>query len=187
MPAIIENPDYENKTKIYWDPNYQLKISDFKRTTSDSKYPSFSHLSFDPDFEIHSDEERGKYSIKLVSLRTFFVPELSLYNHEIAKEFGVTKEQEDGLVLHEQGHFDLAEEFLSNYKKKFQSQFKVRVFSSLDDLYDKINEFTKKISDEHMKIQVNYDKETNHGTIGNVQKVYNNKFKNFRKNYNKKK
>lgn len=185
MTKIIKDPDYENQIKIYWNPNYQLKISDFKRTTSDSNYPSFSHISFDPDLKMHTFEIQKKFSTELISYRAFLVPERSFYNHKLAKQLGIIKEQEDALVLHEQGHFDLAEEFSSTIKKKFSSQFKGRAFSTQDDLYDKVNEFFEKMSHEHMKIQINYDKETNHGMIRKIQEIYNNRFKNFRKNYNK--
>jgi hypothetical protein len=75
--------------------------------------------------------------------------------------------KQDSLLQHEQLHFDLCE----LYGRRFRKAISEKKFSLLD--YDKeLNSLFRQVWDDYRKAQDNYDAETRHGIITEMQETW---------------
>jgi len=184
-----------NENYIYWSHYYELKLSDFKKEFDEKDRPAFSNIGYDLKYIIKYNEARTKYFIKNLNLQTFFVRDKSFFNSIQAKT--KSQKQIDDIILHEQGHFDLAEEFLPMMKRIIENQCKGS-FPTRGSNLKEIENNTKKDANEfvneiyvkatfgdYKERQDIYDNETDHGRIEPRQNIYNARFKRFRKKIKK--
>jgi len=150
---------------IYWSPCYKLKWDDFKaKPDTLSKFGAVSN----PIIKYHLVSTQKKFTINVICV---FIK---------SKSWSIFKNS-DTLLMHEQGHFDIAELFARKLRKCF-SEYKfnpVTVAKDIDQLF-MINK------QERAKMDSLYDKSTNLSRNGKQQMVWNelikielNKLKNF--------
>ena len=113
---------------VYWSPDCELKLSDFKKEFDEKDRHTFSYIGYDPSFEIKYNEDKTKFVIDNISLKTIFWRDKSFFNHIMAKNYSVPPRDIDYLILHEQVHFDLSEELRPKIEREITSQCKGKIF-----------------------------------------------------------
>lgn len=185
---------------IYWSLDYRLKLSDFKKESDERNRHAFSSIGYEIEPKIRYNEERTRFFIGDISLKTFFLRNRSFFNHEMARADKISQKTIDGVILHEQGHFDMSEEIRPRIAREIASRCKGKVFhasdSDLNEIDDqsKANTFVELIYRSALMDEAGtfrrahhvYDRETNHGKIRRKQAEYNVKFRRFRKTLSQK-
>ena len=126
---------------IYWHPNYKLTWNDFQGipdTASKNDASSFPGIRY----HLHFDED--SFSTQVTS---YFIKSRSW----------VKIKNNDTLLLHEQGHFDINELFARKLRKAFAAyQFNAQTVKK------DIKELFVLNQQEKEKMNIQYDKETNY-------------------------
>lgn len=126
---------------IYWQPNYKLKWQDFQGIPdSSSKDGAISY----PVIRYHLSANEDSFNVKVIC---FFIR---------SKSWSKFKKN-DTLLMHEQGHFDIAELFARKLRKTF-SEYKFNRQTVGKDI-DKIFLLNRQ---QRTETDMLYDKETNH-------------------------
>jgi hypothetical protein len=147
---------YGSKDTILWSPSYRLVWSDFKgKAPVPSPYSAQSNclytLSSIPRFSTDT-------MYLTVRLHPCFTRDASWVE---------SSSKQDSLLQHEQLHFDLCE----LYGRRFRKAISEKKFSLLD--YDKeLNSLFRQVWDDYRKAQDNYDAETRHGIITEMQETW---------------
>ena len=189
-----------DENTIFWSSDYELKLSDFKKEHDEKDRKAFSYIQYNIDPKLEYNEDRTKYFIKEISLQTKFLRDRSFFNRIKAKNDGISQETIDYVILHEQGHFDLAEDLLPKIQRIIESQCKGKTFPTRGSNFEEIDYnangeadafivpvYNRVILEDWKKEQLDvYDYETNHGKIKSEQDKYNARFKQFRKIKSKK-
>jgi hypothetical protein len=145
-----------SKDTILWSPSYRLVWNDFKgKAPVPSPYSAQSNclytLSSIPRFS-----EDTMYLT--VHLHPCFTRDASWVERS---------SKQDSLLQHEQLHFDLCE----LYGRRFRKSISEKKFSLLE--YDKeLNSIFREVWDEYRKAQDDYDAETQHGIIPEIQNAW---------------
>jgi hypothetical protein len=141
---------------IYWQPTYKLKWEDFKGIPdSSSKDGAISR----PGVKYHLSANEDSFNVKVIC---FFIR---------SKSWSKFKKN-DTLLLHEQGHFDIAELFARKLRKAF-AEYKFNAQTVGKDI-DNLFIFNRQ---ERTEMDVLYDKETNHSQNKQQQVLWNKKIK----------
>ena len=138
--VIISNISFGQDT-IYWSPSYKLKWEDFQgKPVIPSKYGAVSN----PIIKYSLSANEDSYNVKVLC---FFIKSRSWSQFK----------NSDTLLMHEQGHFDIAEIFARKLNKSIgEYQFNKNTFQKdLDAIY-------KSVVDEKEKYQQQYDDETDY-------------------------
>tara|TARA_Y100001936_G_C15814538_1_gene528409 strand:- start:82 stop:684 length:603 start_codon:yes stop_codon:yes gene_type:complete len=184
-----------NEDCIDWSSNYKLKLADFKKKSDDKKSvikglekrQCFSYVAYKIKWE--ENDGVGKRMVREIKLKTVFDRNKSFFDLTQAQKDGISQEVIDFLVLHEQGHFDLAEESRKKMEREISSRVKGKVFSVRDsDLEEESSDIEKFVSDvfveivkkEFEELHSRYDRRTNHGMNKPIQIEYNKRFKQLR-------
>src|SRR5579859_591137 len=149
------NKTYAQDT-IYWQPTYKLKWEDFQGIPdSSSKDGAISR----PVIKYHLSANEDSFNVKVIC---FFIR---------SKSWSKFKKN-DTLLMHEQGHFDIAELFARKLRKAF-AEYKFNAQTVGKDI-DKLFILNKQ---ERTERDVLYDKETNHSQNKQQQVLWNKKIK----------
>jgi hypothetical protein len=141
---------------IYWQPTYKLKWEDFQGIPdSSSKDGAISR----PAIKYHLSANEDSFNVKVIC---FFIR---------SKSWSKFKES-DTLLMHEQGHFDIAELFSRKLRKAF-AEYKFNAQTVGKDI-DKLFILNKQ---ERTAMDALYDKETNHSQNKQQQILWNKKIK----------
>jgi hypothetical protein len=141
---------------IYWNPNYKLKWGDFQgKIDSNSKDGAVSR----PGVKYHLSVKEDSFT---VNVACFFIK---------SKSWSKFKES-DTLLMHEQGHFDIAELFARKLRKAF-TEYKFNTQTVGND----INKLFILNKEERTAMDALYDKETNHSQNRQQQLLWNIKIK----------
>ena len=186
---------------LVWDPKYNLSPSDFRKEFDDKKSAipgqmdrtAVSFLALIPYFELDFTKDFKKFSFKNIKLLTIFVRDMSFFDLQKTKDENRTPKEIDFLILHEQGHFDLAEYLrpkLETYCSSLckghlfetngSTQNEIEIFAR-NHAHDYLDPIIKKINEDNKQAQMIYDKYTDHGRRVKKQLEYNQKWANFRK------
>ena len=153
--VIISNISFGQDT-IYWSPSYKLKWEDFRgKPVIPSKYGAVSN----PIIKYSLSANEDSYNVKVLC---FFIKSRSWSQFK----------NSDTLLMHEQGHFDIAELFARKLKKSF-AEYKFNYKTVGKDI-DSLFLLNKQ---ERIKLDNLYDKETNLSRNGKMQLIWNNKIK----------
>ena len=145
-----------NIDTIYWTPSYKLKWEDFQaKPDSNSKFKAVTAASI--NYTITNDEKSFSYKVSCV----FY------------KKRSWRLSNENILLQHEQGHYDLAELFA----RKMRLAFKKYKFSNPATVKNDIKKIATTIRAERDRINVLYDKETNFSINKKKQLYWSNKIK----------
>ncbi|MBD8019133.1 DUF922 domain-containing protein [Kaistella pullorum] len=140
---------------IEWSPNSKLTRNDFQGIIPGNTI-NHAGTSYNVSYEIMSTSIwTGK-----IQIRTY-----AIFNREESwlNETYYT----DGLLNHEQGHFDIAQIFAYKLQRLINKEIK-----NSKDFNSKISDLIKIIGDECIAFQEKYDLVTDHGTILEKQKEY---------------
>ena len=141
---------------IYWQPSYKLKWEDFQGIPdSSSKDGAISR----PVIKYHLSANEDSFNVKVIC---FFIK---------SKSWSKFKKN-DTLLLHEQGHFDIAELFARKLRKAF-AEYKFNAQTVGKDI-DNLFIFNRQ---ERTEMDMLYDKETNHSQNTQQQILWNKKIK----------
>lgn len=141
---------------IHWSPGYKLKWEDFQgKADSSSQYGAISY----PGIKYSLSANEDSFSTKVFC---FFLK---------SKSWARIKNN-DILLLHEQGHFDIAELFARKLRKSF-AEYNFNYQTVGKDI-DKIFILNKQ---ERNKTDALYDKETNLSQNKKQQSIWNTKIK----------
>lgn len=141
---------------IYWQPNYKLKWEDFQGTPdSSSKNAAISR----PGIKYHLSVNDDSFDVKVTC---FFIKSRSWSKFK----------KNDTLLMHEQGHFDVAELFARKLKKAF-AEYRFNAQTVGKDI-DKLFIFNKQ---ERAEMDLLYDKETYRSQNKQQQVLWNKKIK----------
>jgi hypothetical protein len=140
---------------IKWRSIDQLTWGDFKaRAKRSSSYSALTASGISPSMQY----ENGKLEIEVLS---YFIP----------KDSWVKKDKKkDGLLIHEQGHFNITE----IYRRKFIQELQKANFTE-KNIQKLFNKTFDKVYARLTKYQGAYDKETNHSMNAEKQKIWDNK------------
>jgi len=177
---------YAESPAIIWNKDYLLKWEDFKGNP-DQKIPASARsavgLESQPNIQLIVTKTKYKFKINTVGIKAIFIPDASM----VIKD-RVSKQGSASLLRHEQGHFDLAEEIARKSNIKLDSKFNSRTFTipgenqeeavrnALRQLKEMISEHLIEEHDGLKSLERKYDEETRHGTIIDIQNVYNERF-----------
>lgn len=141
---------------IYWQPNYKLKWDDFQGIPdSSSKVGAISR----PGVKYHLSANEDSFTVKVIC---FFIK---------SKSWSKFKES-DTLLMHEQGHFDIAELFARKLRKAF-AEYKFNTQTVGKDI-DKLFILNRQ---ERTEMDILYDKETDFSRNRKQQLIWNKKIK----------
>lgn len=137
---IHARQDQSEKNYIYWSDDYDLVWTDFEEIPERySEHAAFSVVGYESKFNMNNQRYQA-------NIRTYF-----------SKNESWSKSWVSVLLLHEQGHFDLAELYARKFRK--------RVFNAMEMEDISVSKFLQ-MNDEAMaqleKAQSEYDKATNY-------------------------
>ena len=144
------------ETRIRWEPELRLQWSDFQANPPDSKQvaaTTASGISYYYNAIGHSNGYRLDFQVD-----TYFYPDKSWYHPEIC----------DAVILsHEQLHFDIAELFAREFRRRLSGRtFSRTVKSEVRSIFEEIN---RELSD----FQNTYDQETDYSRDREAQMRWN--------------
>jgi hypothetical protein len=150
----ISNKSFSQDT-IYWRPDYKLKWDDFKgKPDSSSQFGAISY----PGIKYSLSANEDSFNTKVLC---FFIKSKSWVR--VISTTG---------LIHEQGHFDIAELFARRLRKAFaEYKFNYRTIGK------DINNLFLLNKQERAKMDILYDKETDFSRNKKQQMLWNNKLK----------
>ncbi len=174
--------------RIVWSKDHFLSWNDFQGTPvlgADYKVKSSIRIKYGYCYDFV-----GKSEFKFTKLNvvTYFYPKESWVKPKFRND---SKEFQDQILHHEQGHFDLAEEYTRKIQPKLISKFVSKTFTFKTDGKDMEKDadaeaikiidlcFTELMKEYEKESEV-YEEETYHGTISEKQHHYNKRFANLR-------
>ena len=172
----------ENDTVI-WSEEICLKWSDFKAESNPAIFEdSHSSIKYRFTWIVDSDKQNDEivFSIDKISVTVEFNPLLSWVRES---------ESNDNLLIHEQGHFDLAEMLRQDYEKVLKIKFYDKFFPTRGQNDAQRKQFAKEDSGKMISIEIDklsnilkqkrdeYDTETKFGSNIKNQLQYNEIFK----------
>ena len=165
------------------DPAYAKELENFRGKVS-CRIPYQCKWGF--------DNEQPKIEIQCLSVEVncFFNKNLSWVRDDL---FNESKEYQNEVLKHEQGHFDLAEEYARIIQKRMakrlnrkfavQGKNKDEQLKNLQNTMDSIGARHFSILEKEWKTaDKKYDEETNHGKIKSVQALWDARFEKLREN-----
>lgn len=157
--VVIETKLTTNTQKglITYHPNNPLKISDFNGQPSNSTQAValvYSGVSM-----LMESYQQGKTTKVVVSINAYMDPN---------KSWMKRKGRNDKVLNHEQKHFDLTALAACDLKKRIDAtKFNENWKATLHQIY------YEEIESKLQRLQNKYDEDTTHGTVDEVQTVYN--------------
>lgn len=169
--------------KIPWSHDRLLTWDDFQGEvdmSNEHQALSATNLAHTTDFDPIQKSFKIKLKINWVKMDASFFPHRSWVKPE---------HKTNGLLNHEQGHFDISELVAREIEEKINQKFKGKMISSNYRSIEDADKETKQIITKLIKKETDriseiakfshnrYDKETNHGRILDKQWEYDEKFK----------
>jgi len=179
----------DTDNEIEWKKDYLLKWSDFRGTPNfNNPYTASSGTAIDCKYEIKliKTKSKLKFKFKKCEMIAMFVRTESWVKQEILDRNEDQKSRQ--LLKHEQGHFDVAEEFVEVEYSKKMGVLKNRTFSTKGKTQEEIRKNAAKEANKIIKkilqplnqalrnFDKNYDEDTKHGVIRERQEQYNERF-----------
>ena len=174
---MSENP------KVIWTKNINLDWSNFKAESNPSIFEdSHSVIKYGFTWFVDSDMYNDEivFLIKQIHVTVEFNPLLSWVRQS---------ESYENLLIHEQGHFDLAEMVKRDYEKILKNKFYDKYFPTRGQNEAQRKQFAKEDSGKMIAIEIDkldkiliqkrneYDVETEYGNNLEKQKIFSDKFK----------
>jgi len=168
---------------VIWSKEIRLKWSDFKAESNPAIFEdSHSSIKYGFTWIIDSDKQNDEivFSIDKISVTVEFNPLLSWVRES---------ESNDNLLIHEQGHFDLAEMLRRDYDKILKTIFYDKFFPTRGQNDAQRKQFAKEDSGKMISIEIDklsnilkqkrdeYDAETEFGSNIKNQLQFNEIFK----------
>ncbi|MBP6333905.1 MAG: hypothetical protein KA444_00430 [Bacteroidia bacterium] len=148
--------DYETSDTIRWTPDYKLKWDDFQgKADPSSKFSAQSNCMF--SYKSFADYDSG-------------VMRLSLYLYPCFTKkasWVVAENKQDGLLRHEQLHFDICELHIRRLRQAIQNT-KLNLLNPSEQIKEKFEQAWN----DYQKAQAEYDLESQHGLIEKSQKYW---------------
>ena len=169
---------------VIWSSDYRLKWSDFKAESNPAIFEdSHSVIKYGFTWVVNSEKLNDEivFLIDKIEISVEFHPLLSWVRNS---------ESTDSLLMHEQGHFDLAEMIKRNHDKVFATKFNGKVFPTRGQNDAQRKQFAKEDSGRMLPNEVStlsnilskkreeYDVETDFGKNLVMQSKYDEVFKN---------
>lgn len=146
--------DYENADTIRWKSNYKLTWDDFKgKPDQSSGYSALSNCMF-------SYKAAAEYKDGIMKLSLFVYPCFTK-----KASWVVQKNKQEGLLTHEQLHFDICELYMRMLRKNI-----LNISLSILNHDDQIKKLFDESWQQYQEAQARYDDETQHGLIEEMQK-----------------
>ncbi len=180
-----------SQEEIFWNKDRLLTWDDFKgEPVQDYPHDAHSGVGWDYSYDTDIIPTRGgsfKFQFKQIRLLSRFSLE------SWAKKDKISESGLEPLLKHEQGHFDLCEEFCRKTQKSLNEEFMNKKFRVKGKTREEALKNARKVADkllmkkqkemrkQHKEIQKKYEAETNHGIILKKQEEYNNRFDLLRK------
>ena len=153
---LLISPHIYSQDSIFWSPNYKLSWEDFQRKPDlSSKDDAVSS----PGIKYHLSASEDSFSVRVFC---FFIRSKSWSKIKSSKN----------LLMHEQGHFDIAELFARKLRKMF-SEYKFKAITVGKDI-DYLFIMNKQGRNQ---FDLDYDKKTNHSQNTNQQILWNKKIR----------
>ena len=167
---------------IWWNPKFTLSLEHFKGEPDVEKpHHANTRVNFQYffDHEVRKTASKNKMRIKKIDVKCFVNTSKSWIKKEV-----LTNTNLPFLLKHEEGHFDLAEEYARLIKIKMNAKFNGKSFSyesmTIEGAVKEINEILGKefqiYTNEYKKANERYDVETNYGRTISKQTEYNQRF-----------
>ena len=168
---------------VIWSSNYRLKWSDFKAESNPAIFEdSHSVIKYGFTWVVNSEKLNDEivFLIDKIEISVEFHPLLSWVRNS---------ESTDSLLMHEQGHFDLAEMIKRDYEKILKNKFYDKVFPTRGQNEAQEKQFAKEDSSKMISIEIDklseilrkkrneYDIETEYGKNYLNQNKYDDIFK----------
>ena len=175
------------KEVIHWSDDIQLNVSNFMAEPNPGIFEdSHSVIKYGFTWVVNSEQldDQVVFSVENIQLSVEFNPLLSWIR---MSEFN------DGLLQHEQGHFDLAEIVKRKHQKIFENEFYKKHFPTRGQNDAQRKQYAKEDSGKMISLKVEklnlylkekrdeYDQETNYGKNISEQKKYDEIFSKLRK------
>ncbi len=175
------------KEVIHWSNDIQLNVSNFMAEANPGIFEdSHSVIKYGFTWVVNSEQLNDKvvFSVENIQLSVEFNPLLSWIR---MSEFN------DGLLKHEQGHFDLAEIIKRKHQKIFENEFYDKKFPTRGQNDAQRKQYAKEDSGKMISLKVEklnlylkekrdeYDQETDFGKNIPEQKKYDEIFNKLRK------
>ena len=175
------------KEVIHWSNDIQLNVSNFMAEPNPGIFEdSHSVIKYGFTWVVNSEQlnDQVVFSVENIQLSVEFNPLLSWIR---MSEFN------DGLLKHEQGHFDLAEIIKRKYQKIFENEFYGKKFPTRGQNDAQRKQYAKEDSGKMISLKVEklnlylkekrdeYDQETDFGKNIPEQKKYDEIFNKLRK------
>jgi hypothetical protein len=142
-----------DETKIYWQTDRKLTWNDFQgQAPANTSLSAISTVSMGPGYVF-------KDYVLDIDTRSYF---------QTSTSWSKQKDQDEGLLKHEQGHFDIGE----IYARKFRKEI-IATDLNIKNLQTKLEKITRKLNEEFANYQVLYDKETKHHINTEKQEEWN--------------
>lgn len=153
LTSIFKNAAAQDT--IYWSPHYKLKWEDFKgKADSSSQFGAISY----PGIKYSLSANEDSFNVKVIC---FFIKSRSWVR--VLSTTG---------LIHEQGHFDIAELFARKLRKSY-AEYKFN-YATIGKDIDKLFLLNKQ---ERAKMDTLYDKETDFSRNKKQQLLWNKKIK----------
>ncbi len=169
-----------------WSRDRLLAWSDYTADPNPSVYEdASSYIKYNCTWTVSSRDidDQIKFAIENIKLDTCFYPHLSwVRSHHMT----------DQLLVHEQGHFDLAEMTRIELVPKILDHFKDRYYVTRGQNQDQQRQFAREDSSKLLFTQIEkiesiltqkrleYDRDTEYGTNADKQDMYNSMFSHLR-------
>jgi len=172
--------------KKIWSKESRLEKNDFLGIKGNNSHDAHSTVGIEYSCSIDwADENHDAFRFTEIKTFAFFIPKESHYPQRILVG-------PEDLLKHEQGHFDLCEEFARHLKEEIEREVSGKIYPVTgrddDDRQDYGNELASKIirkiydviKTRELEEQKKYDDDTKHGTIPAKQKKWNSRFSKLR-------
>ncbi len=182
--------DHEDDNTIFWSDDYFLKWEDFRGEPDLQKTAEAeSNVGLDivHELEYEQTQSKIKFRFKKFTVKAIFLKATSW------KKDNMLEHHKPYVLNHEQGRFDIAQEYVHVAYERLHYEFDSKSYSVKGKTQDEIANNGRRISDKMAKAvmdevfskfdatQQEYENETKYGTIDQKQKVYDERFKKLRK------
>lgn len=170
--------------------DYLLKWEDFLGVPNFQKpFKAESNVGLDTEHELEyvKTKSKIKFKFKNFTVRAIFLKATSW------KKDDIIKDRLPYVLNHEQGHFDISQEYVDVAYERLHKAFDSKTYSVKGKTDDEIVNNSRYLSDmmakavmdkvfsEHHSTQLKYESETKYGTNDEKQKEYDERFKKLRK------
>jgi len=167
---------------IFWSPKFTLRLEDFRGEPDEKKlFHANTRVNLEYFFNYNDRKTSSRFKIRINKI--IVKCSVDLTKSWIKKEV-ITNPHFPSLSKHEQGHFDLGEEYARSAEIKMNNKFSGKSFSCESTIVENAVNEIKEMLDKEFKFYVyeykkandGYDEETNYSRNSSKQIEYNQRF-----------